>query len=335
MSKKQSVKTSVSVLTIIFSLVFAFTLSAGNGNGHWKSGPSVDDIYSSIRNAEPQYQWEESDVYFEHKGMTIACTLTIPITGKLPSIVITLNGFTGNRHDNPVPGTDEPVYHWVSRRLAEQGVATLRIDFRGSGESDGDFSMTSFSSQISDTIAAIDYIEDNLKHQVNTKSIGLLGFSQGGLVAAVTAGRDRRVDSVVLWSPVATPPHSYEGLLLKEGIQTGLALEDGGVLNAGIYINGVCYFSVPLGKEFYEDLFRVDPLAEIQKYRKPLMVVVGEQDIIVWPQPAKGNLFMKYHAGFEKLVNLETAGHSFGANGPEEVDDAVFWGAAWFLKTMK
>ena len=320
------------LMIVICLLVFVFSLSANAQN----SGPSVEDIYTNIRSSGPQYDWVESIVTFTNEGMTLVCSLTIPGTPHLPPIVITMNGFTGDRDDVEIPGTGEPFFKRFARILAEQGIASLRIDFRGSGDSDGEYQMTSFSTQISDALAAVDYICSNLKHQVNTKSIGMMGFSQGGLVGSTAAAKDKRVDSLVLWSPATCPPHSYEGLITKLGIKAGLALPDGGWDMFPLYLDGQYLgVDVPLGKVFFEDLFNIDPLAEIRKYQDPLMIIVGNEDPIVWPQPAKGQLYMKYHEGFEKLVALD-ADHAFNWwAGPEEPDTAYYWSTAWFIKTLK
>ncbi|NIM16556.1 MAG: alpha/beta fold hydrolase [Candidatus Aminicenantes bacterium] len=303
---------------------------------NYNQGPDVDDIYASIKNSAPIYEWEESIVTFQNEGMTLVCSLTIPITSKKPPIIITLNGFGGDRNDVVIVGTDEPLFKRFARILAENGLASLRVDFRGSGDSDGEYQMTTFSTQISDTLAAVNYICGNLRHQVNIKSIGIMGFSQGGLVGSTAAAKDRRVDSLVLWSPVASALHCYQGLLTREGIQQGLALPDGGYDMFGLYVNGQYVgLDMPLGKGFFEDLFRIDPLAEIRRFDGSMMVIVGQNDPIVWPQPAKGQLYMKYHRGYEKSVVLD-ADHAFNWwEGPEKLDTAFYWSTAWFIKTLK
>lgn len=327
-------KTSV-IFTIFFVIVFAVGTLKGLEGKSYNDGPGVEEIYQSIRYAAPQYDRDESIVTFENEGMNIVCTLTIPISQQKCPIIITLTGFLGTRDGDPIPGTNEKAFQRTSRILAEQGIASLRMDFRGSGESDGEFQITTFSTQISDTIAAVDYIENNLKHQINTKSIGIIGFSQGSLVGAVAASRDSRLDSLVLWSPVASPAHCYQGLLTAQGIKDGLALPDGGFDMFGIYINGeYINLDVPLGKGFFEDLFNMNPLAEVRKCDIPLMVAVGNNDIIIWPQPAKGELYMTYHDGYEKLITID-GDHSFDAwAGPEKLDDVICWGTAWFIKTL-
>jgi pimeloyl-ACP methyl ester carboxylesterase len=333
----QKKRWGVVTLTVLSVFVFSLGLGAAEEKSQQAcNGSSVEEIYSNIRQAGPEYEWDESIVSFENEGMTVVCSLTLPSTPYLSPIVITLNGFGGNRNDEIIPGTDEPLFKRFARILAEQGIASLRVDFRGSGDSDGEYQMTTFSTQISDTLAAVEYICKNLKHQVNTKSIGIVGFSQGGLVGSTAAAKDKRVESLVLWSPVTIPLHCYGGLLMDEGIRKGLALPDGGYDIFSLYLNGQYLdWDLPLGKGFFEDLFRIDPIAEIKKFKNPMMVIVGKNDPIVWPQPVKGQLFMKYHEGLEELVALDVD-HAFNYwAGPEGPDDTFYWSTAWFIKTLK
>lgn len=335
--KKQSVKPSVRVFSIIFLLVFAFTLNAEDGIGEYYDGPSVDEIFNDIRHSEDIHQWKESVETFQNEGMTVVCSLAVPQTRRRPPVTLLLAGFFGTRKGADIPGANETDFERVRRKLAEQGIAVLRVDFRGSGDSDGDFSMTTFSSQISDVIAAIDFIETDLRYRVNPRSIGIVGFSQGGTVAAIVAARDSRVDSIVLWSAPAHLSHDYEGVLSKEGIKQGLSLTDGESITLPFTVEGTFLWDVPLKRAFFEELFTVEPLAESYRYKKPMMYVAGKNDVVVWPQPAVGNTYLKYHRGFEKLVTLD-ADHSLGYwDGPEPVkyDDAIYWSAAWFMKTLK
>jgi pimeloyl-ACP methyl ester carboxylesterase len=336
-NKNESVIRRV-IYSVFFVLVISTMFLPAAGNKNRNNNGDVEQIYNNIRYATPVYEGTESIVTFENEGLTLVCTLTIPNTRKKAPIVITLNGFNGDRNDAVIPGTDEPFFKRVARMLAEQGLASLRVDFRGSGDSDGEYNITTFSTQISDTIAALDFICSDLKHLVDSNSIGIIGFSQGGLVGSVAAAKDKRVDALVLWSPLTNPPRSFQGLLLEEGIKQGLALPDGGSAIFGIYVGGqYVYWDAYLGKAFFEDIFKIDPLAEIKDYKEPMMVIVGSNDPIIWPQPAVGKLYLKYHPGSEKLVVLD-ADHAFNYwEGPEpqKLHDAIYWSAAWFISTIK
>ncbi len=229
------------VFTLFALLVLVLVSGVGEAEdkchrGHHYSSEAVDDIYADIRNAGPTYVAEEQIVNFTNEDMNIVATLVLPEGLNRAPIVMFLNGYAGDRNELLVTGTDEYIWQRLARILAEQGLASLRIDFRGSGDSDGDYTMTTFSTQISDALAAVEYISTSLRHQVNSREIGIIGFSQGGLVGSCTAARDRRVDSLCLWSPVSQPPNVYEGLFLPEGMQQGLGDSDLGEIECAILL---------------------------------------------------------------------------------------------------
>ncbi len=324
---------------VLVLLAFCFTVGAADLQKTWDQGSqAVDEIYTNIRHAGAKYQWEERTVSFQNEGMNLVCSLVLPKIAKEVPVVLILNGFAGDRREIKIPGTNEYLWERLSRILAEQGLASLRIDFRGSGDSDGEFTMTTFSTQISDAIAAISFIRLHLRDLVDWKSIGVLGFSQGGLVGACTASRDERVESLLLWSPVSHAPIVYEGLFSKAGLKQGLALPAGGTITLPIYVNDAYVnWDVPLGKGFFEELFRIDPVAEVSRhYTGPLMALCGATDPLIWPQPYMSELYLTYHEGFEKMVMLD-ADHAFNywdGPEPEKFHDACYWSAAWFLYTL-
>lgn len=328
------------VVCLFLLLVFSFVCSAAEmGEQQWLDSQRVDEIYAQIRHRGPVYSWEERTVAFANEGMTLVATLVLPKAAKKCPVILVLNGFAGDRKEIMITGTNEYLWERLSRMLAEQGLATLRIDFRGSGDSEGEYDMTTFSTQISDALAALMYIRVHLRWAVQRNAIGILGFSQGGLVGACAAARDHGVASLLLWSPVSHAPIVYENLLTKEGLFQGFALPASGSAVFPIYVGGqYVNWDVPLGKGFFEDLYRVDPVSEIHKnYKGPLMALCGTLDPIIWPQPHMSELYLRYHDGFEKMVVLE-ADHAFNwwdGSEPEKLHDAIYWSAAWFLYTLQ
>jgi uncharacterized protein len=271
----------------------------------------------------------ETVINFPNQGQKIIGTWTTPsgATGPFPTVLM-LHGFGSTRQELPINNTKETMFSRTARVFAEQGYASLRIDFRGSGESEGAWPDTTFSSQISDARAAIAFL--GAQSQVDVKRIAVLGMSQGGLVAATTAAAESRVKSLILWSPVAIPAQTFGDLFGKDTVAKGLASKGQPIT-----------FKLPWGAEttlktgFFEDMFNIDPLAEITKYPRPLLVVVGAKDTTVTPQPQAGGLYIKYHSGQEKLVKLD-ADHVFdifGA-GPERLDEAVAWSVDWLGGTL-
>lgn len=327
------------ILAVLLVFSLASVLAAGAEKDKRKArNYDVDGIYHNIRTAPLMYEYNERNIQFWNEGMRLEGSLMTPKMNKKCPIVITINGFVGDRHEEPIPGAGETVYQRLCKILAGHGIASIRLDCRGYGASDGEFSMVHFNSQVSDVIACIEFISRQLRRQVDFKSIGVLGFSQGGLVASLTGSREERVDSLVLWSPPAAPPITYEGLLTKQGILQGLALAEGESIDLGLYLDGVYLgWDVTLGRNFFQDLFLVNPVAAIKDYENPLMVVSGLKDNIVWPQPHQSQIFLDNHDGPEKLIQID-ADHEFDYwDGPDAVllTDAIYWSVAWFMATLK
>lgn len=279
--------------------------------------------------SEATFEYAESIVNFENEGLNIIGTLAMPTADEAVPLVLLFHGFKGERDELPIVNTEEAMYSRTARIFAERGVATLRIEFRGSGESEGLWEDTTFTSQISDALVALDFVQTI--EGVDPERIGIIGLSQGGLVAASAAGQDARVKSLVLWSAAANPASNFTALLPMELIQQGLALPDGEALPV----------TLPWGEEtsmkrgFFEELFTVDPVAAITAYSGPMLVVVGSRDTTVYPQPQQGQVFLNYHEGEEALVVLD-GDHVFDvlATGPEVVDQAIFNSLAWFMETL-
>ena len=86
----------------------------------------------------------------------------------------------------------------LSRYLVRLGIASLRIDFRGSGDSESDFSEMTVAREVEDVEAAFAYVRG--LPLLDPERVMLLGFSMGGLVAALAAERVRP-HRLALWAP--------------------------------------------------------------------------------------------------------------------------------------
>jgi pimeloyl-ACP methyl ester carboxylesterase len=273
------------------------------------------------------------EISFENDGGTVYGTYTLPATvrGNTPAVLM-LHGFTGDRNEGPVFQPDwsftDTMYSRTAQVLAENGFASLRIDFRGSGQSIDEmtFAETTFSSQASDASAAIEWLDDQRK----IGPIGVLGLSQGGLVGAVTADTHKEVRSLVLWSPVANTVDTYKTVLGADTVLVGLSQPSTvATLPWGA--------EVTLNQPFFEELYTTDPIAAITGYDGPMQVVVGERDDVVTPQPYYGETYMTYHDGREELVVLD-GDHVFDVftgNGAPALDEAIAASVDWFTDTLK
>ena len=276
-----------------------------------------------------QYSVVEREVSFMSEDGLIRGIIALPETESVNTpVVLLLHGFAGHMNDLIVGGTAESMYGMTARILAEYGIASLRFDFRGSGLSEGDWQDTTFSGQIRDAISALSFLE--MFPEVDPSRIGVIGLSQGGLVAACVAARDQRVKSAVLWSAVAIPVHTYSALLGNDAVETSLKVDPGTAIVANLSWGG----TTTLRKEFFDELFTINPVAEIAHYPGSLMVVAGLTDAIVFPQPQAGTLFIEYHRGEERIF-VQDSGHIFDLfEGEENLREVIFETLEWLLETL-
>ena len=91
----------------------------------------------------------ESPVVFENKGQQIVGMLHLPEgRGRFPTALL-LHGFTGTKVEA------HRMFVKLSRALADHGIASLRFDYRGSGDSAGEFEDMTIRSEVADSLEAI------------------------------------------------------------------------------------------------------------------------------------------------------------------------------------
>lgn len=114
-------------------------------------------------------------------------------SGKKIPVVILCHGFGGN--------SGGPLFDSIAGDLVDDGIGVVRFDFNGHGRSEGDFQDMTVLNEIEDAKKIIEWVES----QPFTESVSLLGHSQGGVVAAMTAGQagQKRVKAAVLMAPAA------------------------------------------------------------------------------------------------------------------------------------
>lgn len=171
--------------------------------------------------------------------------------------VVMVHGFTGNRTDH------HRLLTLLSRALAERGVASLRFDCRGSGDSQGDFSEMTVSREVQDVQAAAGYIRQ--QPGIDPERVMLLGYSMGGMVATLAAGTVN-AHRLALWAP-ALP-------------DLWLPLLRGGVLPPGVTdLDGW-----PLGRAFLQELPRLRPLQAAAAWGGVAHVIHGDADTTCPPE---------------------------------------------------
>jgi fermentation-respiration switch protein FrsA (DUF1100 family) len=180
-----------------------------------------------IRPQEPikPYPYYSEDITFENKkaGINLAGTLTLPNKDGVFPVVILISGSGPQNRDEELLG--HKPFLVLSDYLTKNGIAVLRYDDRGTALSKGDFKSATSVDFATDVESAIEYLKS--RKEINKKKIGLIGHSEGGLIAPMVASKSKDVAFIVLLA--GTGIQGDQLLLLQQrliGKVSGVSDED-------------------------------------------------------------------------------------------------------------
>ena len=174
--------------------------------GEWKQfGQSlpltINGVDKAVEIPRPQvpkkpYPYIEEEAIYENKeaGITLAGTLTLP-SGNGPFPAVLLITGSGPQDRNETIYNHSP-FLVLADYLTRQDIAVLRVDDRGVGESTGDFSQATSEDFASDVLAGVEYLKTC--KEIDPKKIGLIGHSEGGIIAPMVAVKSPDVAFIVL-----------------------------------------------------------------------------------------------------------------------------------------
>lgn len=267
----------------------------------------------------------ERQVSFEVDGQRVEGTLVLPDEVEHPPVVLMLHGFGGTLNEWTSSHVPKGLFGQAADTLAQRGIASLRVDFRGSGTSEGTLADVTVNSEVKDAIAALEFLRSG--EDIDSQRISVLGMSLGGVVASAVAAREGdHLRSVVLWNPGINLPAAFIALVGLEEVKKGLS---GGDQPVDISLpNGN---KLALRREFFESLYEVVPAAEIGRYAGPLLVMIGTKDNLVFPQPVSAKAFLSYHPGQHELWQ-RPVDHGFDVEQTSEAVSALIDGTGDFLQ---
>ena len=145
--------------------------------------------------------YRSEEVSFENGDIRLAGTLTVPEgTGPFPGVVL-ITGSGPQDRDEVVAGF--PIFRVLSDHLTRQGIAVLRYDDRGVGGSSGSVSTSTSADFAGDALAGLARLAEH--PDVDPARVGLVGHSEGGIVAPIAASRSEAVRFAVLLAGSTVP----------------------------------------------------------------------------------------------------------------------------------
>ena len=248
---KRSLSRLLSLGLILGLLLGMFTLSGYATDDYREILPQID--------MTKRPDWAEIQVSIESGENTLRGYLTAPndIDGELP-VAILLHGLN----------TDS---HWcddIAWALADNGIASVRFDYAGNGQSDGAQEDMTISAEVADTIAMLDYVQ-GLKF-TDQDNIFFIGKSMGAVAATLAAyERQDEVKAMVLWYPgFSVVDSTSHGFLLGEVFDPADPPET-------LTIAGYTY-----GRDFLTEAQTLDYRTACRAYDGSVLILHGDRDFI-------------------------------------------------------
>lgn len=292
------------------------------------------------------YPYHSEEVKFENTKdkIVLAGTLTLPEkNGRFPAVVL-ISGSGPQNRDEELLG--HKPFLVLADYLTKNGIAVLRFDDRGTAKSTGDFKNATTFDFATDVEHAIKYLQS--RKEIKKNSIGLIGHSEGGIIAQLIASENKNVDFMVLMA-ASTLRGDKLLLLQKYKIETQMGVneqlvDDNQQIFAGAYeiiLNEDLeketisdslshYFTLKYGKALPENqknalidqltspwmmgFIRLDPAVYLRKVTCPILAINGNKDLQV---PSKENLeiienvFGKSENTKVAIKELENLNHLF------------------------
>ncbi len=273
------------------------------------------------RPQEPKkpYPYHSEEVTFENteEDVTLAGTLTLPEkSGSFPAVILITGSGPQNR-DEEIFG--HKPFLVLADYLTKKGIAVLRFDDRGVGKSTGNFETATTFDFATDIECALKYLQT--RKEINKNKIGLIGHSEGGVIAPIVASTNEDIAFIVLMAGSALRGDKLL-LLQKYKLETQMGINDQAVnsaqeifakvykiiLNENIEKETLAdtlshFFMAEYGDALPENerenmvsqlaspwwinFIRLDPKEYLEKVSCPLLAINGSKDLQI---PAKENL---------------------------------------------
>lgn len=215
----QDAQITIDMSNLAAKFIGTFVPDSNMISGVWIQGAPVPLVLRKTdkveRISKPQepvgpLPYTSTEVTFGTSDLILSGTLTIPPgEGPFPAVVL-VSGSGPQDRDESLLG--HKPFLVLSDHLTRQGIIVLRYDDRGTGASGGNFASATTYDFADDALSAVAYLK--LRKDLPISKIGIVGHSEGGMVAPIAATKSKQVDFIVLMAGLGIPGDS---LLLLQG----------------------------------------------------------------------------------------------------------------------
>jgi dienelactone hydrolase len=255
-------------------------------------------LASVMKNLKPDYSappdapFTAEEVKIKVKDYQLAGTLLLPKSGARPfPVVVTSTGSGQQTRDEPMPFQnlkDYKPFRQIAEHLAARGIAVLRVDDRGVGDSTGleTLDKTTTFDFADDVRAQVAYLRT--RRELDPKRIAIVGHSEGGVIAPLVAASDPQIAAIVL---LAGTGKRGDAVLLyqmnrpielnqamTEEEKTKARMENERILRTVIEGGDTSKLPALFRFAWTTAFLTYDPIPTIRKVRQPILIVQGALD---------------------------------------------------------
>ncbi|MFZ0565858.1 MAG: alpha/beta fold hydrolase [Chlamydiales bacterium] len=254
-------------------------------------------------------------ITMENNGQRIFGILHRPLQETPSPIVVFCHGFASSKH-----GTQR-AFVYLAEALARENIASLRFDFRGAGDSEGNLSELSFNDLVADAVTALNYLP-NLE-KIDMERVGLFGSSLGGAIAVFSAANnpDRGIKALALWAPVASGELWYRDVIRQNPEFANANVSKAFSSFRGETIN-------PHFREQFGQMHAARMMGDL--YDLPILHMHGENDTTL--SLNHQSEFRKYANPKCRFISYPQTEHAFGC--AQVFSEVVTECVGWFKKNL-
>ena len=267
----------------------------------------VDKYLKELRPTGYQPTRERVTIDGDHGKLQAVIQKPVLQQGEQCPMVVFCHGFGGSK--------DGPQFELIADSLQKHGIASIRFDFNGHGESEGKFEDMTVPNEINDAKKVIEYVRD-LRY---VSKIALVGHSQGGVVASMTAGElGSDIAAVALMAPAA--------VLRDDAIRGSVMGKMFNPLDPPAYVE--MWGGNKLGANYIKAAFSLPIYETAANYHGPALIIHGNADRVV--PYTYGERFHQLWKGSEYVLQ-EYFDHGFSQNIYRTTDTV----SAFLIRTLR
>ncbi|MEO8621840.1 MAG: alpha/beta fold hydrolase [bacterium] len=237
-------------------------------------------------------------------GHTLAGTLTIPQNAgptQKVAAVITITGSGPQDRDEYLGFGDYRPFRQLADSLGRRGIAVLRMDDRGTGGSKGVFKHSTSAEFAEDIRAGLAYLRT--RPEIDASRLGIVGHSEGAVIAPMVADKEPSVKAIVLLAGVARPVRAALDMQMKNLIMHNAALSAPGKDSAIAQIPARVD-SMMAADPWMKFFLTYDPAATARRVKTPVLILTGSND-----QQAPPVQVPEQEAAFRAAGNRDVTAH--------------------------